>query len=198
VERTAETPATDTRETAASKALPKPAYTIGDVAVAKPAAKAQDRKGTSDSNDGTAAVTEPASARPRTLREVRDQQGAPGAKMRQAGGVNRLEADSSVDAMRTVYGDYDRDFIDAVQERWYELLKGRQDEVAGKVVLEFNLHADGRVSDMKMKFSDVGDLLSLICQQAVLDPALYKPWPTEMRRVITDPREIRFTFYYSN
>jgi len=198
VEKTTEPPRTETKETAASKAMPKPAYTIGDMAEAKPAPKTQEKKGTSDTDNGTDSATEPARARPRTLREARDQSGAPGARMRQTGGVNRLEAESSVDAVRTVYGDYDRDFIDAVQERWFELLKGRQDEVAGKVVLEFNLHPDGRVSDMKMQFSDVGELLSFICQQAVLDPALYKPWPAEMRRMISDPRQIRFTFYYSN
>ena len=68
--------------------------------------------------------------------------------------------------------------------------------MAGKVVLDFNLHADGRISDMKMQFSDVGGMLTIICQQAVLDPSLYKPWPAAMRQVIKDPRQIRFTFYY--
>jgi hypothetical protein len=77
------------------------------------------------------------------------------------------------------------------------LLKNREDDVAGKVVLEFNLHSDGRISDMKREYSDVNELLSLICQQAVLDPALYKPWPPQMMAVIKDPRQIRFTFYYS-
>jgi hypothetical protein len=199
VERTTEPSPTETRQTAESKALPKQAYTIGDMAEAKPASKTQEKQGTSDTDNGTGAVTDPAHTRPRLLRDVADRAGAPGAKMRQTGGVNRLEADSSVDAMRTVYGDYDRDFIDAVQERWYELLKGRQVFAAGKVVLEFNLHADGRISDMKMQYSDVGDeVLSFICQQAVLDPALYKPWPAKMRGVISDPRPIRFTFYYYN
>jgi len=197
VEKTAQPSPTETKETAASAALPKPAYTIGDLAEAKPALKAQEKPGTSDTDNGTGAVAEPAHARPRTLRDAQAQLGAPGARSRQTGGVNHIEPSSSVDAMRTVYGDYDRDFIDAVQERWYELLKDRQDEVAGKVVLEFNLHPDGRVSDMKMQFSDVSELLSFICQQAVLDPALYKPWPAEMRRMISDPRPIRFTFYYS-
>ena len=109
-----------------------------------------------------------------------------------------MAEDSSVDAARTIYGDYDRDFIDAVQARWFELLKGREDDAAGKVVLEFNLHADGRISDMKMPFSSVNGLFSLFCEQAVRDPSPYKQWPAEMRRVISDPREIRFTFYYSN
>lgn len=199
VERSPESPTPETKETAASQALPKPAFTIGEQVEAKPSPRAQEKAGTADSDNGTGAVTEPKRERPRTLADAREQAGAPGARMRQAGGVNRIMADSSVDAMRTVYGDYDRDFIDAVQQRWNELLKGRQDETAGKVVLEFNLHPDGRVTDMKMQFTDVSDpLLSFICQQAVLDPARYKPWPAEMRRMISDPRQIRFTFYYSN
>jgi hypothetical protein len=179
------------------KPVPKPADTAGNLAEAKPAPKPQVTKGTSASENGTGAAPAPAHERPRTLADARAQQGAPGPKMRQPGGANRLASDSSVDAARTVYGDYDRDFIDAVQARWDALLKNRRDDVAGKVVLEFNLHKDGRVSDMKKQYSDVNDLLTLICQQAVLDPALYKPWPAEMIAVIKDPRPIRFTFYYS-
>ena len=198
VERTAEAAAAETKETAESKAPPKPAYTPGDLVDAKPALKVQEDKGTSDSAKGTGAATQPAPSRPRTLAQAQEKSGAPGLRTRQTGGVNRVAEDSSVDAARTVYGDYDRAFIDAVQARWFELLKGREDDTAGKVVLEFNLHADGRISDMKMQFSSVNELLSLICQQAVLDPSRYKPWPAEMRRVISDPREIRFTFYYSN
>jgi hypothetical protein len=189
-------PETAATETAGNKPPPKPASTSGELAEARPAPKPVTAKGTSETANG-ASATQPASDRPRTLAEARAQQGAPGPKSRQEGGVNRLALDPSVDAMRTVYGDYDRDFIDAVQTRWYALLKDRQDEVAGKVVLEFNLHADGRISDMKMKYTDVNELLTLICQQAVLDPSLYKPWPAQMIAVIKDPRPIRFTFYYS-
>jgi hypothetical protein len=196
--RTDAATATADKETTESRAMPKPAYTPGDLTVAKPADKAQVKNGTSESGAGTGAVTEAPRQRPLNLAQARDQAGAPSPTSRQAGGVNHLSAESSVDAAKTVYGDYDRDFIDAVQARWDELLKGRQDAAAGKVVLDFNLHADGRISDMKMQFSDVSDLLSLICQQAVLDPSLYKPWPSKMRAVIADPRQIRFTFYYSN
>jgi hypothetical protein len=188
---------TAARNTAASAALPKQTYTPGDLVLAKPAPKAEVRNGTSASDQGTNTVTEPPHVRPRTLVQAQNQAGAPGERARQPGGVNRLAIEPSVDAVRTSYGDYDRDFIDAVQVRWDYLLKNRQDEVAGKVVLEFNLHADGRISDMKMRYTDVGEVLSLICQQAVLDPAPYKPWPAKMREVISDPRPIRFTFYYS-
>jgi hypothetical protein len=189
---------TKTAATPESTAAPKPSSTPGDTLAAKPAPTAQDKNGTSDSARGTGTTNQPASQRVRTLAQARELAGAPGAKTRQNGGVNHLATESSVDAAQTVYGDYDRDFIDAVQARWVELLKGRDAEDAGKVVLDFSLHADGRISDMKMQFSDVNGMQSIICQQAVLDPSRYKPWPAQMRAVIKDPREIRFTFYYSN
>jgi hypothetical protein len=179
------------------KPLPKPAETVGDLADARPAPKTQPTKGTSASENGTGAAPAPAHERPRNLDQARAQKGAPGPKTRQPGGVNHLASDSSVDAVRTVYGDYDRDFIDAVQARWDALLRNRQDDVSGKVVLEFNLHSDGRITDMRKQYSDVNELLTLICQQAVLDPALYKPWPVAMLRKVPDPRPMRFTFYYS-
>ena len=65
-------------------------------------------------------------------------------------------------------------------------------------MVEFNLHANGRITGMKLLSSDVDELQSLICQQAVLDPAPFKPWPQKMRQVIPDPRQVRFTFYYPN
>ena len=76
-------------------------------------------------------------------------------------------AEPAVDAVRTVYGDYDRDFIDAVESRWFELLKDRRND-AGMVKVEFNLHANGRITDMKLLSSDVDELQSLFCEQAVL------------------------------
>ena len=57
---------------------------------------------------------------------------------------------------------------------------------------------DGRITDMKMSDNDVGDLLGLLCERAVLDPAPYAPWPSDMRRLIGhNYREVTFTFYYN-
>ena len=43
----------------------------------------------------------------------------------------------------------------------------------------------------------VGDLLGYVCQKAVMDPAPYAQWPTDMRAMVgLDYREITFTFYY--
>jgi hypothetical protein len=65
------------------------------------------------------------------------------------------------------------------------------------VVLELRLHPDGRITDMKMVQSEVSELMSDFCKQAIFDPAPFKPWPREMRLEIpTDYRDIQFTFYY--
>jgi hypothetical protein len=208
-------PKTETAENQAAEkqASPKPAYTPGDLADAKPAPKMQENKGTSDMTiatsetpkvtsqtpNGTEDVTEPKHERPRTLAEARERSGAPGERTRQEGGVNKVAInDPTVDAIRTEYGDYDREFVDTVDAWWKHLLKDRQNLVAGTVVLEFNLHSDGRVTDVNPVSSDVDELQTLMCKQAVLDPARYKPWPAKMRAVLSDPRQVRFTFYYYN
>ena len=83
----------------------------------------------------------------------------------------------------------------AVQSKWYALLDEHRGSMrVGKVVLEFRLHSDGRISNMKMTDNGVGEILGLYCQSAILEPAPYLPWPDEMRRAIgANHREIRFT-----
>jgi outer membrane biosynthesis protein TonB len=191
-------PKPESTEIAEAKPTPKPSYTPGDLVVAKPGAKMLESKGTAESDQGLAEQAQPKHERPRTLAEARERQGIPGAKTRQNGGVNRLEPDSMLDAMKTPYGEYDRDFIEAVRARWYDLLENRQAAIPGKVQVEFNLHADGRITDMKMTANEVNELLAELCERAVLDPAPFKPWPQKMRQEIPDPRQIRFTFYYEN
>ncbi|MDW7981060.1 MAG: hypothetical protein RMH97_10885 [Verrucomicrobiales bacterium] len=145
----------------------------------------------------------PSQGRPRTVREAlaraQAASGLAGQKMKQDGGVKRRAVESSLDVMGFPFGDYDRAVVEAVQNRWFYLLdsgdfaRGRK----GKVVIEFNLHYDGRVSDMNVVENTVNELLCLLCQKAILDPAPYPRWPAEMRRMIgSDTRHVRFTFYY--
>jgi outer membrane biosynthesis protein TonB len=69
---------------------------------------------------------------------------------------------------------------------------------SGKVVVEFRLHPDGRITDLRMAENEMSDLLGLICAQAIREPAPYRPWPEEMRRDIPkEYRDVTFTFYYS-
>jgi len=150
---------------------------------------------------GNPSDTKPAEQpRPRTLRQALAQQKQlPGVKMKQEGGVRREALVPSLDVKATPFGAYDAAFIQAVTQRWYDLLDSRQfaRDRSGKVVLRFHLNYDGRISDMVVMQNTVGDLLGYVCQKAVMDPAPYAQWPSDMRAMVgLDYREITFTFYY--
>ena len=104
-----------------------------------------------------------------------------------------------LDAKGTEFGRYDAMFVAAVRDRWFDLLESREyaSEAHGRVALQFKLHHDGRITEMKVAENTVSETLSLICQKAVLDPAPFEKWPTEMRLLVgADFRRIQFTFYY--
>ena len=110
---------------------------------------------------------------------------------------------SMLDARRTEFGDYDAAFVAIVTARWYQLLDGNQYMLdrRGRVSLTFRIYQDGRISQVEVVENTVGDMLSLLCQKAVLDPAPYPKWPAEMRRQIkvqsnTEHRDVKFTFFY--
>jgi hypothetical protein len=52
------------------------------------------------------------------------------------------------------------------------------------------------VTDMKVAENNVGEMLGLLCQKAVQDPAPYAAWPSDMRRLLGNTRSIQFTFIY--
>jgi outer membrane biosynthesis protein TonB len=143
--------------------------------------------------------------RPRTLQEAmarmtpQELSALAGRKMRQDGGVRRLDLVSSLDVRSSPFGEYDRAIILAIQSRWFDLLdmRGFSHGRGGKVVLSFRLHYDGRITDMQVMDSTVDDILSLLCQKAITDPAPYERWPSDMRRMIGGNfREVKLTFYY--
>ena len=138
-------------------------------------------------------------SRPRTIKEAlarRAESGLVGEKMKQDGGVSRLGI-SALDARGMAFGAYDAAVIQAIQQRWYSLLESRPTP-RGKVVVEFRMHFDGRVTDVKVNDADVGELYSLFCQKAIQDPAPYERWPSDMRRQMqADHRDVRFSFFYN-
>ncbi len=178
------------RDQPAEQPRPKPAVQPGDLTLAKPEMNPRPGEGTAEQ------------PRPRTIAEAmrqrtRDQ--LVGRKMKQDGGVSR-RFPVALDVKATGVGAYDAAFVEAVEQRWFDLL----DNVSydgyrrGKVILQFRLNYDGRITDMQIRYGDVGDMLSLLCQKAVQDPAPYDKWSTEMRRTIEgDFRTITFTFYYN-
>jgi len=142
----------------------------------------------------------PEEPRPRTIKQALAQQNhPPGVQMRQEGGAHRLALAPSFDVKTTPFGAYDAAFIEAVTQRWYDLLDSRQFAMdrSGKVTLRFRLSYDGTITEMKVLDNTVGDVLGYVCQKAVTDPAPYAAWPGDMRRMIGENyREITFTFYY--
>ena len=139
--------------------------------------------------------------RPRTLKQANAQQQnrLPGPKMKEEGGTHREALVPSFDVKATPFGAYDLAFIEAVTQRWYDLLDSQQfaRDRNGKVILRFHLNYDGTIADMQVLQNTVGDVLGYVCQKAVTDPAPFAAWPSDMRRMVGENyREITFTFYY--
>ncbi len=138
--------------------------------------------------------------RPRTIRQALAQANQlPGLQMQQDGGVKRHALSSSLDAIATPFGAYDRAIVEAISQRWYDLLDSQQfaDSRTGKVNVYFHLNPDGSVTELKITGNSVGDLLGYVCQEAIEQAAPFAKWPSDMRRMVgTNFREITFTFYY--
>ncbi|MSU58307.1 MAG: hypothetical protein EXS35_09025 [Pedosphaera sp.] len=172
------------------RASSKPKNAPGDLTMAKPELNPRTDTGNAEK------------PRPRTLNEAaarRPLDRIPGQKMKQDGGVKHRLDMSSLDAKATPFGAYDALFIEQVSQRWFDLLANRQyaSEARGHVTLQFELHYDGRVTDVKTVEHNVTETLSLMCQKAVMDPAPFEKWPREMRQMIgEDFRKIQFIFYY--
>ena len=119
--------------------------------------------------------------------------------MKQEGGTSGFQLEA-LNAKATPFGVYDRAFIEAVESRWLSLLDSMSYDGyrRGRVVLQFHLTHDGRITDMKVLENTVGETLGLLCQKAVLDPAPFDRWPREMRLLVDkDYRDIQFAFYYN-
>jgi outer membrane biosynthesis protein TonB len=170
------------------KEKPKPA--VGNLAMAKPEPKLQP-------DPGTAERTRPRTILEAKMREEHRNQ-VTGEKMKQEGGVRRQLNISSFDARATPFGAYDQALIDAIQQRWNDLLDQRQFALdrTGKVVVEFTLNYDGRVSDVNIVETTVGDTLAYVCRLAITDPAPFPKFSMDMRRQLGDTRHVTFTFGY--
>lgn len=186
--------------------IPTPSETAlrpGDVLIAKPAPEARSSQGQADSKTGESSP--PQHERPRTIAQAKaktaDAMGGAiiGEKMKQEGGVQRFGVESSLDARATSYGAYDAAVIAAIQQRWYALLdeRGFSMERSGKVVIDFRMKHDGSIHDLKVNEADVGEIYSLVCQRAIVDPAPFGEWPRQMRLELGDRRSVRFTFHYN-
>jgi outer membrane biosynthesis protein TonB len=192
-------PAPPKPEVAKQAVAPKKEYTPGDMAMARPAEKAQESDSKSEAQTAVAAQPQPQPTyqRPRTIAEAMARNGTLGEQTHQDGGVNRATMTPSLDVKGTAVGNYDAQFVAVVKAKWDQLWEGHSPNGSGKVQLEFRLLPDGRITGMKMVQSEVSELMESFCEQAILDPAPFMPWPPEMRLEIpNDYRDVQFTFYY--
>jgi hypothetical protein len=175
---------------------PEPPQTPGETDLPRPRKTVSPQPPTTTPT--TMAQAQP--ARPRTLKQAlaqRDQ--IPGQQMQQDGGVARHAFTSSLDAKATPFGDYDAAIIEAVSQRWYDLLDSRRfaEDRTGKVTLRFKLKTDGSVIEMQTLENTVGELLGYLCQESIEEAAPFAKWPPDMVRMIgANYREVTFTFYY--
>jgi hypothetical protein len=138
--------------------------------------------------------------RPRTLKQAQAQtKQLPGQAMQQDGGVKRQLQWSSLDVKSTAFGDYDRAIVEAVTQRWYDLLDSHRfaQDRTGKVIVHFKLLPDGSIVEVKLLENTVGQLLGYVCEESVSEAAPFGKWPADLKRLLnTNYREISFTFYY--
>jgi outer membrane biosynthesis protein TonB len=182
-------------QTAQPKEESRPQPPVGDLALNRPSDAARETKGDAEKPQEEKQARQ---TRPRTLAEAMARKGIQGQRVKQSGGVVRLEDFSAVNAKASIVGSYDATLIAAVQSHWYRLIdqtatyNGR----SGRVVVDFRLLPDGTVTNLKISEESVGELLSLYCQLAISDAAPFGKWPPAMRRDIGDFRDVHFTFYY--
>jgi len=195
-------PQTALPTTAPAQSVPKKSYTPGDLAMVRPSDKPEEGKIDAEAAQQAPAqaqpLPQPENHKPRTLVEALAKNGIPGPQTHQVAGVGDVSPNISQDVQGTPLGDYINQMVDAVRSHWYQLLENQTAESTGKVVLHFRLLPNGLVESKSLKVTqnEVGDLLGMFCQRAVLEPRFPK-WPREMRLSLpNDYYDVTFTFFY--
>jgi hypothetical protein len=92
---------------------------------------------------------------------------------------------------------YDWKLRTRIYKQWRQLISTNSAPLrAGKVVVEFKLNFDGKISECRVTKNEVGELGGL-CREAIEQAAPFGLWPLEMRSAIrSGSRDVRFTFTY--
>jgi len=154
-------------------------------------------RGTSEPISQPSANSKPATEkkRPRRLADVR---GVSNAKMASEGNAGETGPVSSFDVQLTGFGAYDAQLLEAVRQSWYELIDSTKPQGTGTVVITFNLHSDGSISQVSVQRNNSGNgMLENVAIGAIRKPAPFAKWPSSMIREIgATQTQIIFTFYY--
>ncbi len=146
----------------------------------------------------------PPADRPRTINEaLRRANQPPRQMMQQDGGVRSRMGVAALDVKATAFGAYDAALVDAVRQRWYDLLDRNSYayDRAGSVIVSFRLHADGRVTDLQIEQDTADDskggIWAIVCQASIEESAPFGPWPHELLSAVgSNYRDVRFKFFY--
>lgn len=142
--------------------------------------------------------------RPPNLAEAQAQAGKgtiAGRPMPFEGGV-QLRGPHALDVRLTGFGKYDARFIATIKAKWFQLLETRKFRYPGTVMVDFVLHADGRITGMKVRENSITNagasgIQEYCCRESINGSALFERWPDTMRQKLkTDSRNCRITFNY--
>ena len=117
------------------------------------------------------------------------------------GGV-QLRGPHALDVRLTGFGKYDARFIATIKAKWFQLLETRKSRYPGTVMIDFVLHADGRITGMKVRENTItstgaSGIQEYCCRESINGSALFERWPDTMRKKLkTDSRNCRITFHY--
>jgi hypothetical protein len=119
-----------------------------------------------------------------------------GPLMRSEGSARR-RGSLSIDATFSEFGEYEQQFYAAIQTGWYQEIEFFQPiDTATRVVIQFTLHADGRVTDVKTVQSTASKVATFICETAISKRSPFRPWTKEMVQVFGQERTLNVAFYY--
>lgn len=94
---------------------------------------------------------------------------------------------------------YDMAIVNQVQKDWKAKLDAGHFAAnsTGRVETKFTIHYDGTVTDCEVTSNTVSQVLAYICLQTLQELPKFKPFPSDMRRIVgANQRVVTFTFYY--
>jgi hypothetical protein len=135
----------------------------------------------------------PSEAKPRPRL---DPQLVMGPLMQSAGGASE-RGRLAIDATFSEFGEYQQQFFAAVVSGWYQDIEYYQPiDIDARVLVEFTMHADGTVKDVKAKRSNATEIARVICENAISKPREFRPWTKEMIEVYGEARTLTVLFIY--
>ena len=118
------------------------------------------------------------------------------------GGVQR-NGPHALDVRLTGFGDYDARFIATIKAKWFQLLETRKFRYPGTVMIDFVLHADGRITQLKVRENTITNtaasgIQEYCCRESISGSARFERWPADMlEKLKTNSRNCRITFRYT-